>query len=216
MKYSLHTTIITFAGLLLFSVSVNAEINIAITQLQKEWSQIKYNIERKEQEVALENLVRKAAEIRQTQTNNADAYLWEGIILSTYAGSIGTLRALDAVNQSRDALEQSLKLDPLASKGAANTYLGTLYFLVPEWPIAFGDFDLAKKYLNKAIELNPDDIDANYFYGDFLRKQKKYQQAEAAYLKALVAPARPGRDLADAGRRKETKERLAEILSKKE
>ncbi len=216
MKYSLHTTIITFAGLILFSVSVNAEINIAIIQLQKEWSQIKYNIERKEQEVALENLVRKAAEIRQTQTNNADAYLWEGIILSTYAGSIGTLRALDAVNQSRDALEQSLKLDPLASKGAANTYLGTLYFLVPEWPIAFGDFDLAKKYLNKAIELNPDDIDANYFYGDFLRKQKKYQQAEAAYLKALVAPARPGRDLADAGRRKETKERLAEILSKKE
>jgi tetratricopeptide (TPR) repeat protein len=108
-------------------------------------------------------------------------------------------------------LEQSLKLDPLASNGAANTYLGTLYFLVPEWPIAFGDFELAKKYLDKAIELNPDDIDANYFYGDFLRKQKKYQQAEAAYLKAISAPARPGRELADKGRRDEAHKRLEKL-----
>ncbi len=216
MKSYLRTTFVTFIGLLLLSVSAHAEINTAITQLQLEWSQIKYNTDKKEQEAALEALAKKAVRIRQSQANNADAYLWEGIILSTYAGAIGTLRALDAVNQSREALEQSLKLDPLASNGAANTYLGTLYFLVPEWPIAFGDIDLAKKYLDKAIEHNPDDIDANYFYGDFLRKQRKYQQAEAAYLKALAAPARPGRDLADAGRRKETKERLAEILSKEE
>ena len=108
-------------------------------------------------------------------------------------------------------MEKSIAIDPTASQGAAHTFLGTLYFLVPEWPIAFGDLDLAKEHLDKAIEINPDDIDANFFYGDFLKKLGKLKQAEAMYLKALNAPARPGRTIADAGRRKETKERLEKV-----
>ena len=108
-------------------------------------------------------------------------------------------------------MEQSIEIDPKASNGAAYTYLGTLYYLVPEWPIAFGDFEIAKEYLDKAIELNPDDIDANYFYADFLTKQKKHKQAEAAFNKAIHAPARPGRDLADEGRRKEAIEGFEKV-----
>ena len=207
----LQHNILTLAGLMFLCFPVHAEINDEITQLQRQWAQIKYTLDRKEHEAALAQLATKAAAIRETQPANADAHLWEGIILSTYAGSIGSLRALSAVEQSRSALEQSIKIDPRASNGAAHTYLGTLYYLVPEWPIAFGDFETARKYLDKAIELNPDDIDANYFYADFLRKQKKYEQAEAAFNKAIYAPARPGRDLADEGRRNDAKEGLEKI-----
>ena len=82
---------------------------------------------------------------------------------------------------------------------------------MPEWPIAFGDLDLAKENLDKAIEMNPGDIDVNFFYGDFLKKLRKFKQAESMYLKALDAPARPGRAVADEGRRKETKERLKKV-----
>lgn len=214
MKSFIQGTLFTLCALLLLCISAQAEVNEDVKTLQKEWAQIKYSLDKKQHEGALQKLTLKAATIRKKQSDNADAYLWEGIILSTYAGAIGTLRALEAVTKSRDALEQSLKIDPEASNGAANTYLGTLYFLVPEWPIAFGDLGLAKEYLTKAIALNPDDIDANFFYGDFLKKKRKYKQAEIFYKKALSAPARPGRDIADTGRRNEAKERIATMLVK--
>ena len=198
-------------ALMLLYHPAQAEVNDEISQIQRQWAQIKYTLDKKEHEAALAQLATKAAAIREAQPTNADAHLWEGIILSTYAGAIGSLRALNTVEQSRSALEQSINIDPMASNGAAHTYLGTLYYLVPEWPIAFGDFETAREYLDKAIELNPDDIDANYFYADFLRKQKKYEQAEAAFNKAILAPARTGRDLADEGRRNDAKEGLEKV-----
>ena len=194
--------------------SAQAEINDEIKQLQLEWAQIKYTLDRKEHEAALKKLSIKATAIRESQPENADAHLWEGIILSTYAGAVGTLRALKPVKRSRDALEQSIIIDPEASDGAAHTYIGVLYYLVPEWPIAFGDLDLTREYLHKAIELNPDDIDANYYYAEFLKKQKKYKQAEAANRKAILAPARPGRGLADTGRRNEAKAGLDKVSAR--
>mgnify|MGYP006074827067 FL=1 len=213
MKLFLHIPLFALCGLVIISFSVQAEINMEIQQVQKEWARIKYTIDKKQHESALKNLALKATSIRKLQPNNADAHLWEGIVLSTYSGAIGTLRALGTVLESRDALKQSLKIDPEASKGAANVYLGTLYLLVPEWPIAFGDLDLAKEYLDKAITLNPDDIDANFYYGDFLKKKKKYKQAEVFYKKVLSGPARAGREVADEGRRNEAKKRLEKILA---
>jgi tetratricopeptide (TPR) repeat protein len=214
MRLFSHLPLFVLSGLMLLCISVQAEVNAEIKEVQKEWARIKYTIDKKQHENSLKNLALKATSIRKMQPDNADAHLWEGIVLSTYGGAIGTLRALDAVTESRDALEKSLKIDPEASKGAANTYLGTLYLLVPEWPIAFGDLDLAKEYLNKAIALNPDDIDANFYYGDLLKKKRKYKQAEVFYKKALSAPARPGRNVADKGRRNEAKERLEKVLAK--
>lgn len=214
MESFLHRNILIFLGLIFLYLPAQAEMNDEIKQLQQEWAQIKYTLDKKEHEVALEKLATKATAISEAQPTNADVHLWEGIILSTYAGAIGSLRALQAVTQSRDALELSIKIDPNASNGAAHTYLGTLYYLVPEWPIAFGDSEIAKEYLDKAIQLNPDDIDANYFYADFLRKQKKYNQAEAAFNKAIFAPSRSGRELADEGRRREAKEGLEKAKAK--
>ena len=214
MKSFFNNNLLIFLGLIFLYLPAHAEINDEIMKLQRQWAQIKYTLDKKEHEAALAQLATKAAAISETQPANADAHLWEGIILSTYAGAIGSLRALKTAKQSRSALEQSIEIDPNASNGAAHTYLGTLYYLVPGWPIAFGDFETAREYLDKAIELNPDDIDANYFYADFLRKQKKYEQAEAAFNKAIYAPARPGRDLADEGRRNDARKGLEKIKTK--
>lgn len=51
-------------------------------------------------------------------------------------------------------------------------------------------------------------IDPNYFYGEYLVETGKPAEAVAYLEKALVAPPRPGRDLADAGRRDEARELL--------
>jgi Tfp pilus assembly protein PilF len=80
---------------------------------------------------------------------------------------------------------------------------------VPGWPIGFGDDDKAREMLQKALALNPNGIDANYFLGDFLYRKGDYQAARRALDKALQAPSRPDRPLADEGRRKEIEALLA-------
>ena len=74
---------------------------------------------------------------------------------------------------------------------------------MPGWPIGFGNDDKAETYLKKALAVNPDGMDPNYFYGDFLMQEKHFDQALAAFQHALAAPPRPNRPIADAGRRAE-------------
>ena len=82
---------------------------------------------------------------------------------------------------------------------------------MPGWPVGFGDDDKAETLLTKALAINPDGIDANYFYGDFLLREKRYNEAEQYLRKAQQAAPRPGRALADAGRQKEIAAALAKV-----
>jgi hypothetical protein len=57
--------------------------------------------------------------------------------------------------------------------------------------------------LSKALKLNPNGIDPNYFYGELLFEEGQYARALEYRQKAQSAPARPGRPVTDAGRRRE-------------
>jgi Tfp pilus assembly protein PilF len=67
--------------------------------------------------------------------------------------------------------------------------------------------------IRKALAINPDGIDPNYFYGDFLMTSGKPAQALPYLQRALQAPARPGRELADKGRRAEAAALLEKVRS---
>jgi len=108
-----------------------------------------------------------------------------------------------------------LAIDPKALDGSAYTSLGSLFYQVPGWPIGFGDDKKALEFLQKGLALNPDGIDPNYFYGDYLFRTGNYTEAEQALRKALQAPPREGRQLADEGRRKEVTELLEKVRDRK-
>ncbi len=188
-----------FSGLALTSFANEAA---DIHKLQTRWAEIKYQLPENERESAFEKLV---AEAQQLRTTNAGApyLIWEAIIRSTYAGAKGGLGALEQVKQAKKLLEEAITLDPAAMNGSAYTSLGSLYYQVPGWPVGFGDDKKAKEMLLKGLSYNPDGIDSNYFYGDYLLTQKEYQQALAAFEKALKAAPRLGRESADAGRKTE-------------
>ena len=57
--------------------------------------------------------------------------------------------------------------------------------------------------------MNPNAIDPNYFYGKFLIDQGEYAKAITVLEHALVAPDRPTRPIADAGRRAEIRQSIA-------
>ena len=69
----------------------------------------------------------------------------------------------------------------------------------------------AETFLKKALKINPNGIDPNYFYGDFLYRKGHYSQALSVLEKAMHAPDRPNRPLADQGRRKEIQAVIAKI-----
>lgn len=174
-----------------------------IVYLQTRWAEIKYQLPEGQQEKAFSTLVSEAEKMRVNHPQEASYLIWEGIIRSTYAGAKGGLGALDQVKQAKQLFEQAIALAPDAMAGSAYTSLGSLYYQVPGWPLGFGDDKKAKTMLLKGLSYNPEGIDANYFYGDFLLNQKQYQQALQVFEKALLAPPRGGRELADEGRKKE-------------
>ena len=182
-----------------------------LNYLQTQWAVNNYQLSGEEQDKAFLILIEKANTIVETNPDKAPLLIWRGIIESTYAGIKGGLGALKWVRAAKDDLEQALVLEPQALEGSAYTSLGTLYFKVPGWPISFGDDEKAEQLLKAALQINPDGIDPNYFYAEYLRNEKRYQESYTHFRKALRAPPREGRELADQGRKKEIADALEDV-----
>ncbi|RRJ84026.1 tetratricopeptide repeat protein [Aestuariirhabdus litorea] len=185
-----------------------------VAELQQQWASIKYGVETDKQEAPLKALSEQADAAVARHHKSPELLIWRGIILSTYAGAKGGLGALTLVGQARESLEQALVLNPNALSGSAYTSLGALYYQVPGWPISFGSNSKARELLTKALTINPDGIDSNYFYADYLISENDYDGAREALNRALKAPGREGRELADRGRREEIKQLLQRIEGK--
>lgn len=186
-----------------------------VSRLQQRWAEVNYQLEGKTRLTAFEELVEEADRMTGQYPGSAEALIWSGIVKSSFAGAKGSLGAMKLAKASRHDLEKAMSLDPEALQGSAYTSLGALYYKVPGWPVGFGDDGKAGELLQKALNLNPDGIDPNYFYGDFLLEQKRYDEAEKYLLKAQQAPARPDRPLADAGRHREIEVALLKLREKR-
>lgn len=204
---------------LLFSGNAFAGMDEDVFQLQKSWEKLKYQTPLAQQEKGFEDLLTQSQKITTQYPGHAEPLIWEGIIEGTFAGVrngiSGQIAALSLVKSAKKSFDEAIKINPNALHGSAYTSLGSLYYQVPPWPIAFGDNDKAKELLLKGLELNPDGIDANYFYGDYLFKRGDLTKAEQVLKKALQAPPREGREGADEGRKKEINELLKKIAEKK-
>jgi tetratricopeptide (TPR) repeat protein len=182
-----------------------------VIEIRDRWAEVNYTMPKAQRSAAFEALAKRSEALRKEHPKDTGALIWDGIVLSSWAGERGGLGALGLVKQARKNFEDSLAIDPAALDGAAYTSLGALYYQVPGWPVGFGDDKKARELLRKGLAVNPNGIDANYFQADFLRDQEDWKGAVAALQKALAAPARPGRELADSGRRKEAEALLAQL-----
>ncbi len=183
-----------------------------IAYLQKEWARIKYQVVDKDSQIeAIRKLEHQAAKVTASYQDRPEPKIWEGIILSTDAGIGGGLGALGKVKKAKKLFEASLKQNSKALDGSAHTSLGSLYYQVPGWPISFGNDDKAEEHLKQALQIDPMGIDSNFFYADFLIEEDRYDEARTYLERALRAPERPARPLADAGRKQEVKAALVKV-----
>ena len=216
MSKSVVRSLILGGALLLslpsFALTTSGEQNLH--RLQTRWAEINYRLPKEQREAAFATLAAEADTALRAEPKAPELLIWDSIVLSTWAGAKGGLGALSLVKQARTQLEEAIKLDPKALDGSAYTSLGSLYYQVPGWPVGFRDDKRAEQLLKQALTLNPGGIDANYFYGDFLQRQKRYGEARTVLQKALAAAPRAGREEADAGRRKEVQALLALVEAK--
>jgi len=204
------------AGLLALSCALPmaaaaAPVDEAVTALQRDWEVIRYQTPAAEREKRFEALAAKAHQTSDSFPGRSEPLVWEGIVVSSLAGEKGGLGALSLVKQAKAIYEQAISIDPKALDGSAYNSLGVLYYKVPGWPLGFGDKAKAKELLQKALAINPQGIDPNFFYGEFLVETDHPDEAVTYLERALQAPPRPGRQIADTGRREEIRTLLAKV-----
>lgn len=193
------------AALALTSFARAGTVEDDVVQLQHDWEVIRYQTPASEREKRFEALAARAHQIVEAQPQRAEPLVWEGIIVSSWAGEKGGLGALGLVKRAKAIYESAIQLDAKVLDGSAYNSLGVLYYKVPGWPLGFGDKKRAKELLEQALALNPKGIDPNFFYGEYLLETGHAGEAVPYLERALQAPARPGRQVADTGRREEAR-----------
>ena len=176
------------------------------------WAHIAYEVHGSSSQTrALDRLADQAAALVARYPNKAEPLLWQGIVVSEQANRANIFHKLALATHARDLIARAYAIDPRAANGGAAMSLGVLYYKVPGSPIGFGDDARARRLLREALALDPNGLDANYFYGDFLLDQGDSAGAKSYLQKALRAPHDATRPVWDAGRRREVQALLAKI-----
>jgi tetratricopeptide (TPR) repeat protein len=199
-KATIVVLLILFAGPLPAS-----ELTTAIAHLESDWARVYYQTDETRQRQIYPQLLEKAAELTKRYPHAAEPKIWQATIIATNAAFQSALTALSSLQTAKALLEEAIAQNPNALDGAAYVTLGTLYYMVPGWPVSFGDNQLAEQMLKASLKINPNGIDANYFYADYLLEQDRTAEAEEYLRKAIQAPLRKQQVFADSQLQNEAK-----------
>ena len=197
--------------LLFFNIALADSLNEQLQQIESEWAKVYYRLPENQQKSKFEKLQQQTILLSQQFPQHAEPIILQAMITATLAGLKNPIAALNAIHQAKNLLQLAISINPNASEGAAFVSLGTLYYKVPSWPIAFGDDKKAQQLLEQALKINPNGIDTNYFFADFLISQNKKIAAIPYLKKALKTPCRKKQYLADKQLQIEAQQRLNHI-----
>jgi tetratricopeptide (TPR) repeat protein len=204
------STLLTWTALAGASWAAGTSFESELAAIQHEWEVANYQVIGEQQrKAAFATLVEHAARFSAAYPERAEAAAWEGIVLSTYAGEVSAMSAMKYAKAARAALTRAERMDADTLNGGAYASLGALYFKVPGGMLGFGDDAVAEEYFTKALAVDPDNIDSNYLYGEFLLDQERFAEALIVLNRALGAPVAATRPIFDAGRRAEIRALIA-------
>jgi tetratricopeptide (TPR) repeat protein len=194
----------------------DGRLDAQLEALARAWAHVNYEIRDPHAEaLAAQKLASEAEALARQNPGRAEPLAWQALALLCEADARHNLSSLQLAGDARRLLEQAARIDSNAiGPGVIYANLGSLYAQVPGFPLGFGDRGRARLYFEKALAANPDGLDANFFYGDFLYREGQASKAIQVLDKALAAPERPGRALADHGRKWEASELLSRIRRK--
>ena len=207
----LHWIFVTLALTILAPLpGVAAEANVSqlVQSLHDEWADIFYRLPEDEQTEKFKTLLPRAHALVEQYPQEAEPLVLEAYVLCAYAAAEFSFGSLSKLTRARLLLVKSIAINPRVMKGSAYVTLGNLYYRLPGWPISYGNDDKARQNLEAALKLFPDELDTNYFYGDFLVGQGEYPKALIYLEKADKASIRSESRLSDLKLKEELKHRL--------
>lgn len=197
---------------LLFTNSCLADgLNDKLFNIETKWEKIHYTYPVEQRAEAFSPLLKVATALVHEFPTRAEPLILQATIMLATAANEGPLSALSSVKQARDLLFKAIAIDPAAKQGSAYVTLGVLYYKVPGWPIAFGDTEKAGKLLQMALQISPDAVGGNYYYGDFLLTRGRISEAAEYFNRAINAPASHYSTLGNARLRAKAKHALEGI-----
>ena len=213
VRYALAFAALAFAGTA--NASNNPAMDAAVRRINDQWAHIRYQVaDRNEQYRQLDALAGQAAQVSARYPGRAEPLLWQGIVVSEEAARASVLKQLGFARSARDILERAQGIDPNIADGGVKMSLGVLYYRVPGFPIGFGSTAKARALLEAALKQDPNGLDNNFFYADFLNDEGHPAQAKQYVLRGLQAPVNRDRPVWDAGRRAEMRALLGKINAK--
>jgi tetratricopeptide (TPR) repeat protein len=186
----------------------------AIADVGHRWATIYYQTPDAQKDAAYTELITQVQQLAHDHPQDAEPIVGQALVLSSAAKTEGGLSALHKAKEARELLVSAEAINPSVMNGSIYASLGSLYAKVPGWPLGFGDKKQAKVYFEKALAIDPQSIDTNYFYADYLADTGDYAKSAEYLQRAITAPPRPGREDADAGRRQEAQTLLATVKKK--
>ena len=184
----------------------------AVTELQRDWEVIRYQTPAAEREKRFEALVAKAHKVSE-QLRRPHRAAGVGRHHRQLAGPARRAAWARSAwpSRPRRCTSRPCRSTPRALDGSAYNSLGVLYYKVPGWPLGFGDKAKAasccrRRWRSTRRASTPTSSTPSTW-------SRPTTQTEAVtYLeRALQAPPRPGRQIADTGRREEVRALLAKV-----
>ena len=123
----------------------------SIEAVQTAWAQALRCDFGRTRDAMLCHLAETTQELAHQYPNDSKVLLWNGIVLTGYAKSLGGLCALQFQAHAKASLERAIALAP--NDGAAYLYLGLLYDHAPASPYGFGDENIARSLLEQGLKL---------------------------------------------------------------
>lgn len=205
MKRTLLAVMMMAAPMALASVAHADACDDRVRGLQQSWDHVNFEVAQGVRTAEMARLNTQADAVVAQCSNRAEPLVWDAIITASEAGLRGGIGALGLVREAKAELERAERLNPRALNGAVYVTLGSLYAQVPGAPLGFGNRQRARDYLQRGLAMAPDDVDANFFMGDLLIRERDWGGAARYLQRAIDAPARPGRTVADRGRKAEAR-----------
>ena len=196
--------------LLLPYLSFANEFDRIVQAIEAKWAKIYFSVEIRDKENAYTRLLNKTAEFAKQTHDSPELMFWQATIIASRAEHQNPIEALAAIHKAQDLLIKTINIKPDTLDGSALITLGSLYYQAPGWPIAFGDDNKAEQYLKKGLQINPQGIESNFYYGQYLLNKDQPDKAIEYFKTALNGPIRKEQEFADSS----LKEKIKKIMIK--
>lgn len=181
------------------------------SDLENDWAKVRYQTPVKLRIQAFETMLTAFDKAPQQCLETAEYLIIQAMIKGSIAKQQSGFSALKKIKKIKQLLDNAMTKNPAAMDGMGWILLGLLYDKSPGWPLSIGDDDKAESAYRKGLEYDPTGIDANFYYGDFLRRKDLPLQAQHYLLKASQAKQSTGREIAYHGRLKDVQRALSKL-----